>query len=57
MWGDSETPINNICIHIRICNAFAQLSHPSPRTVEPDRMHRTAGAVYQDESHFQFGNT
>jgi lipoate synthase len=54
MWGENKMPINDVCI--RTCDAFGQLSHPSPRKVEPDRVHRTAGAVGQDELRFQIGN-
>jgi hypothetical protein len=51
MLGERKMPINNV--RIRICDAFGQLSHPSPGTVEPDRVDRTAGAVSRDEPLFQ----
>jgi hypothetical protein len=44
-------PIGNV--GIRICNAFAELSHPSPMTVEPGQLHHTASVVCQDEPRFQ----
>jgi hypothetical protein len=34
MWGESQTPISEVKIRIQICDAFAQLSHPPPQTVE-----------------------
>jgi hypothetical protein len=55
MWDESKMPINKV--RIRICDMFGQLSHPSPRNGEPDEVHRTAGAVGQDELRFQIGNT
>jgi hypothetical protein len=55
MWGESKITVNDV--HIRICDDFGQLLHPSPRKVEPDPVHRTAGAAGQDELPFQIGNT
>jgi hypothetical protein len=55
MWGENKIAIKDV--RIRICDAFGQLSHPSPRRVEPDPAHRTAGAAGQHELPFQIGNT
>jgi hypothetical protein len=51
---ERKMPINDV--RIQICYMFSQLSHPSPRNGEPDEVHRTAGAVGQDELRFQIGN-
>jgi hypothetical protein len=43
MAGARKMPIYDV--RIRICDDLGELSHPPHRTVEPDRVHFTAGAV------------